>query len=237
MRERIAALLGGVLVVGGAFALSAQGRTADQGVYTAAQAGRGAKVWDTQCATCHREAGGNAPLIVGDRFTRSFADATLSNLFTTIKTTMPRNAPASLSDADYADVVTHLLRLNGYPDGMNELAVADMASIRIPGQGGNLDQALVLVVGCLSRDGRNWTLSTATEPVRTREPEAPQGDEAAKLDASAPGTRSFRLQQVYSAPAGWTNQKVAAKGFLSRSGTEERVTVTSLQTLQSTCQN
>src|SRR5687767_16003677 len=78
---------------------AAQEKTVDQGVYTSAQAARGSKVFDTQCATCHREVGGVAPVLAGERFTRAFSDATLETVYTTIKSTMPRNAPGSLSDA------------------------------------------------------------------------------------------------------------------------------------------
>jgi cytochrome c5 len=228
-----------VLSVGallGTVSLTAQDKTVDQGVYTATQANRGQTVYETQCTTCHREPGGNAAVIVGERFARSFADATLQSFFNTIKTTMPRSAPGSLTDGEYTDVVAHMLRLNGYPDGMNELGLADLPGIKVPGQTGSLDQALVQVVGCLARNGRNWTLSAATDPVRTREPDAAKDDEAAKLDALAAGGRTFRLQQVYAAPAGWTNQRVAARGFLSQAGGEDRVTVTSLRALTSTCQ-
>lgn len=217
--------------------VSAQEKTVDQGVYTTAQAARGGKVFDSQCATCHREVGGVAPVLAGERFTRTFSDATLQTLFTSIKTTMPRAAPGSLTDAEYTDIVAHLLRLNGYADGMSELATADLATIKIPGLTGNLDQALVQVVGCLSQSGRVWTLNAATDPVRSREPEAVGDDEAAKLDVAAAGTRTFRLQQVYGAPPGWTGQKVAAKGFLSKSGTEERVTITSMRLLTFMCSN
>src|SRR5262245_5522991 len=49
------------------------------------------------------------------------------------------------------------------------------------------------------------------------------------------GERTFRLQQVYAAPFGWTDQKVVAKGFLTKSGNEERVNVTSMRTLTSSC--
>ena len=216
--------------------LAAQDKTVDQGVYTAAQAARGSKVYETQCATCHREQNGVAPVLAGERFTRTFGDATLESLFTTIKTTMPRTAPGSLTDSDYVDIVAHLLRANSYPDGMNELGLADLAGIKIPGQTGNLEFALVQVVGCLGQSGRNWVLSQATDPVRTRAPEPAKDDEAAQLDAQAAGTRSYRLQQVYGAPAGWTDQKVAAKGFLTKTATEERITVSSLRVLTAKCQ-
>ena len=214
---------------------AAQEKTVDQGVYTAAQAARGATVFDSQCANCHREVGGVAPVLAGDRFMRAFGDATLQTIFTTIKTTMPRTSPGSLSDADYTDIVAHLLRANGYPDGMSELAAADLPGIKIPGPSGSLEFALVQVVGCLAQAGRNWTLTRATDPSRTREPEPARDDEAAKLDALPAGSRTFRLQQVYGAPAGWTGQKIAARGFLTKTATEERITVSSMRVLTATC--
>jgi hypothetical protein len=115
--------------------------------------------------------------------------------------------------------------------------VADLAGIRIPGLTGNLEFALVQVVGCLSQSGRNWTLSRATDPVRTRAPEPATDDEAARLEAMTPGTRTFRLQQVYGAPAGWSGQRIAAKGFLTKTATDERITVSSLRVLTTKCNN
>ena len=224
-----------VLIVLTVPVLFAQDKTVDQGVYTSAQAARGAKLFESTCAMCHREPGGTAPVLAGERFTKTFSDATLQTLFTSIKTTMPRQAPGSLSDAEYVDLVAHLLRINSYADGMNELAVSDLGGIRIPGQSGSLDFALVQVVGCLAQNGRVWTLSRATEPVRTREPDAPKDDAVAQLDATTLGDRTFRLQQVYGAPAGWKDQKVVAKGFLTKSGNEDRVSVTSMRTLNSSC--
>jgi cytochrome c5 len=218
--------------------LSAQeDKTADQGVYTSTQAGRGAALFDVHCVSCHREPGGTAPVLAGERFTKSFADATLRAVFTTIQTTMPRNAPGSLADAEYVDIVAHLLRLNGYPDGMTELGLAGLLDIKVPGQGGSLDFSLVHVVGCLAQTGRVWTLNRATDPVRTRAPEAATDTEAAQLDPAPFGTRAFRLQQVYGAPDGWSGQKVAVKGFLNRTSAEERVNVTSMRTLTSPCGN
>ena len=231
--RRALLLLATALSLDGQF-VTAQDKTADQGVYTSAQAARGATVFDAHCVSCHRD-GGNAPVLAGARFTKSFADATLLSVFTTIQTTMPRNAPNSLAEGEYVDVVAHLLKLNGYPDGMTELALSRMGDIKVPGQGGSLDFTLVQTVGCLTQAGRVWTLGKATDPVRTRAPEAATDAEAAELDQAPPGTRSYRLQQVYSAPAGWTGQRVATKGFLTRSGTEERVNVTSIRVLSTPC--
>lgn len=176
-------------------------------------------------------------MLASERFTTTFADATLLSVFTTIQTTMPRNAPNSLTEREYVDVVAHLLKLNGYADGMTELAVAGLGDIKVPGKGGSLEFTLVHVVGCLAQGGRVWTLAKATDPIRTRAPEPATDDEAAQLDQAPLGARSFRLQQVYGAPPGWTGQKVAAKGFLTRSGTEERVNVTSMRILTTPCPN
>ncbi len=226
-----------IAVLGSLAAVAAQPRSAAQGVYTAAQAARGTRLFDTNCQGCHRDPGGNAPVLAGDRFVRLFGDGTLQALFTSIKTTMPRQAPGSLTDAEYVDIVSHLMRANGYGDGPTELGLADLPGIVIPGSGGgNLDQALVQVTGCLSRSGRTWTLTSATDPVRTREPEAPGDEEAARLETGPAGALTFRLQQVYAAPAGWTDQRVAARGFLSQAGAEPRITVTSMRTLASRCQ-
>ena len=235
MRRTMSLLFAALLLVA-TQSVSAQDKTADQGVYTSAQAARGAAVFEAHCVSCHRE-GGTAPVLAGERFTKSFADATLLAVFTTVQTTMPRNAPGSLMEKEYVDVVAHLLKLNGYADGMTELAVAGLGDIKVPGQGGNLEFTLVHVVGCLVQAGRVWTLSRATDPVRTRAPEAASDPEAAQLDQAPLGARSFRLQQVYGAPSGWTGQKVAAKGFLTRSGTEERVNVTSMRALTTACTN
>jgi len=233
---RILLFLGTVLLVLSTSLVSAQDKTADQGVYTSAQAVRGAAVFDAHCVACHRESG-TAPVLASERFTTTFADATLLSVFTTIQTTMPRNAPNSLTEREYVDVVAHLLKLNGYADGMTELAVAGLGDIKVPGKGGSLEFTLVHVVGCLAQGGRVWTLAKATDPIRTRAPEPATDDEAAQLDQAPLGARSFRLQQVYGAPPGWTGQKVAAKGFLTRSGTEERVNVTSMRILTTPCPN
>jgi mono/diheme cytochrome c family protein len=218
--------------------VGAQDRVAGDGVYTSAQAMRGQQVFQTSCAACHAT-DGIAPNLTGDRFARFWTDANLNSLFTQVKTAMPRNAPGSLTEAAYTDVVAFLLAQNGFPAGGDELQPATMANVRIAVSGAPAaavpDFTLVQVVGCLTQGTGAWSLQRATEPVRTREPEAPKDGDTAQLDGSPVGSRTFRLLQVYAAPAGWTGQRVVAKGFLVRSGAEERLTVTSMRPLTSTC--
>ena len=107
------------------------------GVYTEEQAARGAAVYDTECSGCHRGdlGGGTGPPLKEQRFARIFAGKDLKTLFTKIATTMPRNAPASLGDNVYLDVVAHVLKENGFPAGPQELAADALEGIGVvPGR-------------------------------------------------------------------------------------------------------
>lgn len=46
----------------------------------------------------------------------------LSDLFTFVRTQMPKNDPGSLSPEDAADVVAYLLQMNAMPPGRTELS-------------------------------------------------------------------------------------------------------------------
>ncbi len=92
-----------------------------EGAYTLPQAQRGADVYARSCVSCHAtEAGvvaghGPAPSVVGEDFMFRWTDASIADLFDTVRQTMPEAAPNSLSAQEYADVVAYLLNLNGFP--------------------------------------------------------------------------------------------------------------------------
>ena len=215
----------------------AQDKTVDQGVYTSAQAARGAKLFESNCMMCHREPGGTAPVLAGERFTKTFSDATLQTVFTTIKTTMPRNAPGSLSDAGVRRPRLALAEDQQLCRRDERARRRGPARDQDSGSTGSLDFALVQVVGCLAQNGRAWTLSRATEPVRTREPEAPKDDAAAQLDGAPLGDRTLPPAAGLRRASRMENQKVVAKGFLTKAGSEDRVNITSMRTLTSSCAN
>jgi hypothetical protein len=48
--------------------------------------------------------------------------AFLKAVFDEVKRAMPFNAPGSLADGVYLDVIAYVLRENGYPAGKQELA-------------------------------------------------------------------------------------------------------------------
>jgi S-disulfanyl-L-cysteine oxidoreductase SoxD len=103
-------------------------RTTRAGVYTAAQADRGADVYAGMCRSCH-----SAASHTGVTFAKWWKGRTLADLFGYVSERMPKNDPGSLAPEQYADVVAYLLRLNAMPPGRAELAPdsAALAAIRI----------------------------------------------------------------------------------------------------------
>jgi mono/diheme cytochrome c family protein len=87
----------------------------NDGVYTAAQAQRGAGLFDDHCGSCHEP----------DRFAGRLFVTTwtgpLDALFATVRKSMPEDNPGGLAPQVYADVIAYWLRLNGYPAGAERL--------------------------------------------------------------------------------------------------------------------
>jgi hypothetical protein len=54
-------------------------------------------------------------------FTTSWAGKKLSDLFGFLRERMPKNDPGSLSEQEYVDVMSYMLRLNGMPAGVEDL--------------------------------------------------------------------------------------------------------------------
>lgn len=130
MRRRIASLAATLAVAPfiGTAAVSAEtSQTSESvwdGVYTAAQAASGDRVYMQHCVACHGadlQGSGQAPALVGGQFVSDFDAQTLGDLFHILRTSMPMNAPGSLSPAAYANVLAYLLQANGFPAGKRAL--------------------------------------------------------------------------------------------------------------------
>jgi mono/diheme cytochrome c family protein len=94
------------------------------GVYTSAQAERGAAQYAEACSACHAadlRGNSNAPSLLGLSFLFVWETRSLDELFTTIRTRMPTNAPNSLTATTYVDIVAYILEVNGFPPGAGEL--------------------------------------------------------------------------------------------------------------------
>ncbi len=89
---------------------------------------RGRDVYAGLCASCH-------PAIthIGPVFTKAWAGKKLSELFGFLRERMPKNDPGSLSEQEYVDVMSYMLRLNGMPTGIDDLPADSVAltTIRI----------------------------------------------------------------------------------------------------------
>lgn len=95
-------------------------RSVWDGVYTSAQADRGAGFYTQYCSACHGESlGGNdeAPPLAGADFLSNWNGLTVGDLFERIRTTMPLNKPQSLSRETNVSILAHLLRANKFPPG------------------------------------------------------------------------------------------------------------------------
>jgi mono/diheme cytochrome c family protein len=99
------------------------------GVYTEEQAKRGAPLYSEQCASCHGPElmGGEMapPLATGD-FLAGWDGLTVGDLFERIRTSMPQNAPGSLSGQQNADILAFIFSANKFPAGSAELSTQSM---------------------------------------------------------------------------------------------------------------
>ena len=90
--------------------------TTASGVYTAAQAARGEETYMNMCVGCHAAGTYSTPA-----FREKWDRHPVSELYTLISETMPKQDPASLSPQEYAQLVAYLLKINDAPAGQTEL--------------------------------------------------------------------------------------------------------------------
>ena len=124
--------------VGAALPAAVQETTSStlDGVFSSAQARRGRRVYNQNCASCHGQGlrgGEMAPSVAGSDFIVFWTEIPVGVLFDRIKMTMPEDGPGRLSDQEYTDVVAYMLDRNDYPAGENELSTdkAEMDKIMI----------------------------------------------------------------------------------------------------------
>jgi hypothetical protein len=97
-------------------------RSVREGVYSAAQAERGGKVYEARCALCHF-----AGQYAVNTFLKSWSGQTADALFDLIRTTMPKENPGGLKRQEYADLLAFIFKINGLPAGESELKSTDAA--------------------------------------------------------------------------------------------------------------
>ncbi len=99
-------------------------KTVWDGVFTTEQADRGAAAYKAACSECHGNdlAGdGFAPALTGSEFMGNWNELSVGDLFERIRISMPPSGPSSVTPAQKADIVAHMMNANKYPAGTTEL--------------------------------------------------------------------------------------------------------------------
>lgn len=119
-----AAAIGVCALAAASFFVKAAAAGAD-GLYTEAQALRGANLYATHCAACHgADLSGSAygPGISERELLSRWKGRPLGELFTLIQRTMPLNSPGGLRGPQNADILAFMLQRAKLPPGATELS-------------------------------------------------------------------------------------------------------------------
>jgi mono/diheme cytochrome c family protein len=210
-------------------------KTLWDGIFTDAQASRGNQVFSSTCSNCHTLGSeGNRPLS-GQKFWDSYAQRTVGNLFDFVSKNMPNGAgqAGTLSPTTYADLVALILRSNGVPAGTTELVPAEVANITIVSKDGPTDLpagTLVRMVGCLTKGGAGWTITSATAPERTEK------TGTAPTDATRPlGDRTMELKFVMGRLDANAGKRMSVTGLLIGAGGAEGINVSTVTRVADSC--
>jgi cytochrome c5 len=123
-------ILGWRAAAGASAAPQAPQKTTRDKVYTSGQATRGADLYGKTCDRCHDPAKAipgkkPAPVLIGAKFIETWGGRGLDELFTAIYTTMPSDGSVVLTDDETIDLIAHLLKANGLPEGPKPLPKGD----------------------------------------------------------------------------------------------------------------
>ena len=94
------------------------------GLYSDAQAARGAEEYSARCASCHAadlRGNSNSPSLIGLSFMFIWEGKTLGELFNKMSAEMPTDNPGGLSQQSYAAILAYILQKNEFPSGDTEL--------------------------------------------------------------------------------------------------------------------
>jgi hypothetical protein len=98
---------------------------------------------------------------------------------------------------------------------------------------------MIQVVGCMTADGDNWTLTQATSPVRTRVSDVISPDELKVAQSTPLGTATLRLQNLVMLgsfqPERHKGHTMLAKGPLLRRSNVEIISITALEMVRDRC--
>jgi PQQ-dependent dehydrogenase (s-GDH family) len=96
--------------------------------FTAAQGARGKAAYSSTCAVCHGSTltnGTYATPLAGEYFKTKWSRRSVGAFYDRVRHTMPPGAPGSLPADTYADIVAHILEVNGFKPGTVALRPGD----------------------------------------------------------------------------------------------------------------
>jgi len=94
------------------------------GIFSDAQAARGAEAYSANCASCHSvdlRGNSNSPSLLGLSFMFIWEGKSLGDLYTKMSTEMPTDRPGILTQKVYADILAFILKSNEFATGDNDL--------------------------------------------------------------------------------------------------------------------
>jgi mono/diheme cytochrome c family protein len=223
----------------------AENKTVWSGLYTNEQAASGEATYKEYCASCHSEnlnGGANeaAPPLRGDKWMDSWREDTLRSLYTKIKTTMPRRSPKSLTEEETLGLMAYIMKYNEFPAGevLTTGVLDDTWIQRQEGPKPLPNYAMIQAVGCMVQEGDVWLLKMAA-PSRIRTSEKVSEAELKVAESKPLGTLTFRLQNFSMLgafkPEMHKDHKMLARGPWIKQGNSDRISVTELEMLASSC--
>ena len=120
-------LLAGLLV-----SLCASAQQLEPAGYTDSQSQAGSALYQQNCATCHLadlQGAFEAPALNDSNFRVNWTNRTVAELIGLLQRTMPPQAPGSLSESQYLEVVAFLLNANSIDPGSNLLSTASSSVV------------------------------------------------------------------------------------------------------------
>jgi mono/diheme cytochrome c family protein len=103
----------------------AASRSIWDGVFSEAQSQRGEALYQEHCSGCHGaeliSSDPEYPNLTAPQFRWNWGKKTLAERLQRVRTSMPPAAKDSLPAQDYLDVITFILKVNGYPAGAHDI--------------------------------------------------------------------------------------------------------------------
>jgi cytochrome c len=109
-------------------------KSVQDGVYSAAQAERGEKVYEKACLECH------PPEEFIGGYMDGWSGRTAHDLVEAIRETMPENNPGGLKRQEFIDIVAYLFKINGVPAGEDKMDGKTVKEIQIEGPFGKASE-------------------------------------------------------------------------------------------------